>query len=379
MKCFFTKNFFCREHNVVKIEKRCIVLFVFILLSSPILGVQVSVRELADISSLRDNQISGYGLVIGLEGSGDSRNFLSREAFRALLSRRNIEPEIRDRNFTSKNMAAVFVSASFPPGASQGGRIDVWISSVGDAKSIAGGYLLQTPLLGADGIIYAVAQQKVPDVAHEQSNASRLDKKNTVLVPNAAIIERNLEQNFISRYRDDDDNLISTMTLSLRNFDLTNAIAVVEGINSEFTNAASLSDGGKIVVRVPQANPLPFIASVLEKKINIRETTKVVIDSASGTIVMGGGVGISKVSVTKGGITIEIQNAARGANSTIAWNNNSQNNRETEAKSILMSESTTVDDLVSGLNKLGLPAKDIIDILRAIGAAGALHGKLEIL
>lgn len=332
-------------------------------------AVEVSVRELVDISSLRKNQVSGYGLVVGLSGSGDSRNFLGKEAMRALLRNRGIEPEINERNFNSKNIAAVFVSASFLPGVSQGDQMDVWVSSIGDAKSIAGGFLLQTPLLGADGNIYAVAQARIPDAPSKRNNISTLKKKNTILLDKAAIIERNVQQTFTSTIENENEEPITVMFLSLRNFDVSNAIVIVKALNEEFPNSTQLSNNGRIIVTIPQENSLDFISAVLEKKVNIRETTKVVIDPSTATIVMGGGVAISKVSVSKAGIKIDIQEQ-----------NNIVNNREEVAeKSLVLEEAVTVDDLVSGLNKLGLTTKDIIDILRAIDNAGALHGKLEVM
>lgn len=344
------------------------------ILNSSIFAVEISLRELADISSLRDNQVSGYGLVVGLTGSGDSRNYLGKETMKALLNRRGIEPDIKDRNFNSKNIAAVFVSAVFPPGASAGDRMDVWISSVGDAKSLAGGYLLQTPLLGADGKIYAVAQARVPTMNEERSGNSRENKKNTFLLSRAAIIEQKVDQRFTSTYQDENDNIITFMSLSLRNFDLSNAIAAVQSVNKAFPNSTRLDDNGKIIVIVPKENPLEFISQVLEVKVDIRETTRVVVNPSTGTIVMGGGVSISKVSVSKNGINIDIKNNATN------FNNNLRNDREElPSKAVVLEESVTVDDLVSGLNKLGLPTQDIIDILRAIDTAGALHGKLEVL
>lgn len=346
-----------------------VLVFLYYVVFSYTFAVEVSVRELVDITSLRKNQISGYGLVVGLDGSGDSRNFLGREAMRALLRNRGIEPEANERNFNSKNIAAVFVSASFLPGVSQGDQMDVWVSSVGDAKSIAGGFLLQTPLLGADGNIYAVAQARIPDVSTKRNNTSTQEKKNTILLERAAIIERNVQQTFTSTIQNENNETITIMSLSLRNFDVSNAIAIVQALNEEFPNSTQLSDNGRIIVTIPQENRLAFISAVLEKKVNIRESTKVVIDPSTATIVMGGGVAVSKVSITKAGIRIDIQEQS----------NNIGKPNEPAEKSLVIEEAVTVDDLVSGLNKLGLPTKDIIDILRAIDSAGALHGKLEVM
>ena len=328
------------------------------LLSSTAFAIELSIGDVVKVATQRENQLSGYGLVVGLPQTGDSRSPLTKEALTRLLEYHGIYQN--DEKFNGKNIAVVMVTATLTPNVRSGDYLDVWVSSIGDAKSLEGGFLLQTPLKGGDGQVYAVAQAYLQKNV-EQRGSARQTKKNTVRIIKGALVEKTLAQPIT-----DGQNRI---LLTMRQYDIQNAGSIINAINEKYTGAASLEDNGLIAVKVPEDKSATiFIAGVLDISVNMKALNRVVIDRESGTIVMGQNVKISTVGVTKNGISIKIKGNRDG----------SSDERE-ERSSVVLEEAATVEDLVSALNSLGLNTRDIIDILEAIHAAGALHAELVVL
>lgn len=320
-------------------------------------AMEVAIGDLVKIANQRENQLYGYGMVVGLTGSGDSKSKLGRETLQKVLENAGIH--IDEEALKGKNTASVLVMARLPQSAKPGDTIDIWISSIGDAKSISGGYLLQTPLQGPDGVVYAVAQSSLGENKSKERSRRRKEK-NTVYVVQAAIIERAPVQPVIKPN--------SEVELSLHHFDVTTAGAIINAINARFPDSASLLDSGSVLLRIPEEGRLSFVSSVLSLPVQVTPPPRVVIDTQTQTIVMGGDVNISPVGIAKEGITIEIK--GDGA---------VKKGERKEISAAFLQESATVEDLVSALNRLGLSTAEIIDIIKTIHAAGALHAELVIL
>lgn len=329
-------------------------------------ALELPLREVVRVSSFRENQLVGYGVVVGLPRSGDSRSPMGKEALRKILKYRGIN--LPESQLNSKNIAAVMVMAKIPPHGRVGDVIDIWVSSVGDASSLKGGYLMQTPLTAPDGEIYAVAQSSLAAVnsdSDERGRAFNAKRMNTVHVPGGAVMEKTITQPLAFKDRQSDKRYIR---LSLLNYSVNTAENIVAAINTAYQNSAAINNDGTIQVTIPDnMRPTAFLSKIYDLEIEVKNRAKVVVDPRSGTVVMGGNVALSEVSVTKGGITIEIND------------NDTASLREKEVSTMYLKEAPTVSDLVQAMNKMGLPAEDIIDIIKVLHAAGALHAELEIL
>lgn len=352
-----------------------------ILLSNSLLAIKVDLKEAVRVTSFRENQVIGYGLVVGLPQSGDSRSILADDALRKMLNYRGIK--IPEKNIKSRNVAAVMVMAKIPPFAREGMSIDIWVSSIGDAKSLKGGYLLQTPLTAADGKTYAVAQTSIsPNVINKDNQyfsntennrfrASRLRSRNntekvtTVHIPGGAVMERRVVQPL--NYENVKDKR-KFLKLSLLHFNVLTAQNIIDEINKIYPKSAALQKSdGTVTVEIPNGKTaLSFLSELMQIKVDVRTKARVVIDPRSATIIMGEAVGVSPVSVTKNGITIKVLN-------------DQKKEARKEINTQLIPETTNVGQLINTLNNLGLRAEDIIDVIKAIYAAGALHAELIIL
>ena len=322
-------------------------------------SVDVSIGDVVRIGNQRDNQIMGYGLVVGLPQSGDSRSPLARESLVKLLQYHKIFTV--NQKFPGKNIAVVMVSAKLKPNHRSGDEMDIWVSSIGDAKSLEGGHLLQTPLKGADGVVYAVAQTHVSDLEDRRNRSGKRGKKNSIHIIKGAIVERTVPQSLV--------NANNEVLLSLKTYNLENINLLINTINKTFPNSATMHRDHVIVIKNTTAEPIEsYIDKIFKLHVNIKGQRKVVLDRSSGTIVMGENVKISTVGITKNGLTVKVKG---------------DTDSETAAKeaisSAMVEESTTVEDLIRALNDLGLPTVDIIDIIEAVHAAGALHAELIIL
>lgn len=334
------------------------VLIVALLFFGSAYALNLPVGKITRVATLRENQLVGYGIVVGLPGSGDSRVPLASESLKKLLQHRGIE--LSREVWNSRNMAAVMVMAKVPAFARPGDKIDIWVSSIGDARSLSGGYLIQTPLGTPAGETYAVAQAALASPVESRGGQNI----NTIYVPDGASMERAIEQPLIV-----EENGEPVVRLRLLDFNVSTAGGVVEAINKEYPKSASLENSGtiRIVLRDEEEKEKPslqVLREMFELKVKVEPANKVVVDPRSGSVVMGGNVGISAVSVSRADIQVRILQGTR---------------KNDEKKIQMVEESATVGTLVEGLNELGVSAKEIIEILRAIHAAGALHGELVIL
>ncbi|MEK2644172.1 flagellar basal body P-ring protein FlgI [Bdellovibrio sp. BCCA] len=308
-------------------------------------------KDIASIRGVRENQLIGYGIVVGLKGTGDGKNeFMSKSVVRMFdkLGMKLDSPE-----FASKNAAAVIITATMPAFGKAGNPIDITVSAIGDASSLQGGTLLQAPLRAANEQVYAVAQGSIViggDGKDSHTTAGR--------IPNGAIIERDMTADFSSRkmYR-----------LTLINPDFTTAARSVLTINKELGgHYATAKDAGTIDIITPFAyenRGVELLATIESIEINPDMKARVVVNEKTGTIVIGDKVKISKVAISHGSIAVKVGDGKKGS----------------EEKVAVLDTGVSVGELVQALNKLGVSPKDLITILQSIKSAGALHGELEVL
>lgn len=315
----------------------------------------VRLKEIADVQGIRTNQLVGFGIVTGLEGTGDStRSELMKKLIANFVAAFDVE--IGEDEIQSKNSAAVMVTADTPPFARSGQRIDVTVSSLQDARSLAGGVLLQTPLKAANGTVYAVAQGKVVASTGEDGNGT------VGSVVEGALIERQI----VSKFGDGETGF----SLLLKNPDFTTAYAVFEAVSAEFSDlTVTPVDASKIRVNIPGESAqrrMEIISKVENLRVVPDTVGKVVINPASGVVVMGTGVRIGPVSVSYDSAELEV-----GPFSPTQQQGNNG--------AFLLESTSTVGDLVSILKDAGLSIDDIIEIVKTIERAGALYGTLEVM
>lgn len=335
-----------------------IVLFLIALLSFALISEMAKAARLKDIASIRgvrENQLIGYGLVVGLKGTGDGKNEFTAKSLGRLLDKLGVKLE--NQEVSSKNVAAVIVTAKLPAFAKAGNPMDITVSAVGDAASLQGGTLLQTPLRAGNEQIFAVAQGTITigsDGKEAHLTAGR--------IPNGAIIEKDIQSDFASR---------KMFRLTLHNADFTTAARSVLTINKELGGQyATAKDAGTIDIITPfsyENRGVELMATIESIQINPDSKAVVMIDEKTGTIVIGDKVKISKVAVSHGSISIKVGGG------------DPKKKDMPEEKIAILESGVSVGDLVQSLNKLGVSPKDLITILQSVKAAGALHGELEIL
>ena len=345
------------------------------------------IKDIAKVQGVRSNQLVGYGLVMGLDGTGDSNKTL--EVLQSVANMlRKFGVTIDQASLKTKNVAAVVVTATLPPFVREGDTIDVAVSSMGDAKSIQGGTLIQTPLQAGNGEVYAVAQGAVSTggftAGNSSSGSTRQKNFPTVgMTPNGAIVERTVE---------DDLGQDGTLSLSLANPDFTTASRVAQAINMRYAGVATAANPGRVDIRIPpffRNNVVSFVAGIEELPIMPDNIAKVVVNERTGTIVMGGDVAVDNIAITQGGISISIEteqdvsqpmpySMGSGAK-TVTTKNDNVSVSEEKANTIVLDATANVNDIVGALNAVGATPRDIISILQAMKAAGALHAELEII
>jgi flagellar P-ring protein precursor FlgI len=341
----------------------------------------VKIKDIVDVEGVRGNDLVGYGLVIGLDGTGDTiRNSpYTEEALSNLLERLGVN--IQGSDFRPNNVAAVIVTASLPPFARSGSRIDINVSSIGDAKSLAGGTLIMTPLNAADGEVYAVAQGSVliSGFKAEGDGASIVEGVPTSgAIPNGARVEREIDFDFASMTR---------IRLALRSPDFTTAERIESKINKSFGRPiATLLDSGTVELdlRSVKQSPARLLSRIENYDLIPAQKAKVVIDQRSGTIVLGQNVKVSSVAIAQGNLSIKITEAPVvsqpnpfGYGDSIILPRTHINVSDGEPGNIaLVDENVTLPDLVAGLNALGVSPREMIDILKTMKTAGALHAEL---
>lgn len=344
--------------------------------------VSTRIKDIAKVQGVRSNQLVGYGLVVGLAGTGDSNKTLE-----TLQSVTNMLKEfgvsVSASQLKTKNVAAVMVTAQLPPFVRAGDTIDITVSSMGDAKSIQGGTLLQTPLRAANGEVYAVGQGAVSTGGFSAGNAGNGAQKNFPTVgttPNGAIVERDVESNL------GEDG---TVSLSLSRSDFTTAARISDAVNARYGAIARASNPGRVDITVPymyRNDVVSFVAGLEDLYVTPDNIAKVVVNERTGTIVMGGNVAVDEIAIAQGGLSISIERNTDVSQpppftlgETITTKNTDVTVTEDKANTIVLQATANVNDIVGALNAVGATPRDIISILQAIKAAGALHADLEII
>lgn len=341
------------------------------------------IKDIAKVQGVRSNQLIGYGLVVGLPGTGDSDKV--KQMITSTVSMlRSFGITINDDDLKSDNVAAVMVTATLPPFVREGDTIDVTISSMGNADSIQGGTLLQTPLRAGNGEVYAVAQGPVSTGGFVAGNGSgNKAQKNFPTVgttPNGAIVERTVE---------DDLGEQGQISLSLSSSDFTTASRITNAINSAYGNIAHAANPGRIDIRIPnyyRSNVVEFVSTIEELPVTPDSVAKIVFNERTGTIVMGGNVTVDECAITQGGLTISVsrdfdisQPAPFSYGTTMITRSEDLEVNEIPSSSIVMPPTTNISDIVGALNAVGATPRDCISILQAMKAAGAIHAVLEII
>ncbi len=345
--------------------------------------VAVKIRDLTSVEGVRENPLIGYGMVVGLTQTGDSQQTVFTTQTLANIMQR-MGAQIPPATAIVKNVAAVFVTASLPAFARPGTQVDVTVSSIGDAKSLEGGVLLLTPLYGADGQVYAAAQGPIAVGGFAVGGAGATKQMNhptTGRVPAGGRVERSLAFDF---------NRLAPVSLVLRESDFSTAGEISDAINREFGHAvASARDGGRVEVD-PTATGVANLTAVLARIENltvpVHRRARVVLSERTGTIVMGKDVRLGAVSILHGGFSVQIQTeysvsqpAPLSAGKTEVVANTEVQAKDSPAKRLEIGEGASIDELVGGLHNMGATARDVISILQAIKAAGALDADLEVI
>jgi flagellar P-ring protein FlgI len=382
------------------------------------------IKDIAEFEGVRDNMLVGYGLVVGLNGTGDTLNnaIFTRESLIGMLERLGVNA--RDTSLRTKNVAAVMVTATLPPFARQGGHIDVTVSALGDAKSLLGGTLLVTPMLGADGEVYAVAQGTVATggiAAKGQATSVTKGVPTAGRISSGAIVEREVGFELAK---------LKTVNLTLHNPDFTTARRVAQAVN-DFLKAPSARalDPSTVLLTVPgefKGDVVSLITDIEQLRVEPDQPARVVIDEQNGVIVMGENVRISTVAVAQGTLTVRITEtpqvsqpnpfAPAGTATTFAPNasttppatqspalpgapggggtqfapggggqtvvvprTNVQVDEQSERRMAVLPAGVTLQELVNSLNALGVGPRDMISILQAIKTAGALQAEIELM
>jgi flagellar P-ring protein precursor FlgI len=340
------------------------------------------IKDIAKVQGVRSNQLVGYGLVVGLAGTGDSNKSLETISSIANMLK-SFGITVNTAQLQSKNVAAAMITAQLPPFVKPGDTIDITVSSIGDAKSLQGGVLLQAPLRAANGAVYAVAQGPVSTGGFSAGRGGSSQQKNFPTVgttPNGAIVEREVPMQISSN---------GSIALSLNQPDFTTANRISDAIGSRFGSIATARDPGTVQVAIPleyQDNVVGFVAAIEELAITPDNIAKVVINERTGTIVMGSNVTIDEVAVAQGGISIKIikersvsQPPPFSRGTTETTTNTTVDVEEQDGSLIVLPATANVGDVVNALNAVGATPRDIISILQAIKASGALHADLQII
>ncbi|UFN48826.1 flagellar basal body P-ring protein FlgI [Roseomonas sp. OT10] len=345
-------------------------------------AAQVRIKDIADVEGVRDNQLVGYGLVVGLPGTGDRLRsaVFTRQSLVGMLERLGVNTRDNERQLDTRNVAAVMVTANLPAFARPGSRIDIAVSALGDATNLTGGTLLVTPLLGADGEVYAVAQGAVATGAIGAKGAAASVQRGVPTagrIASGAVVEREVPFELAGRDR---------LRLSLRNPDLTTARRIAAAVNQRLGPIATATDP-RTVVLLSGGRDIPGLLSDIEQlRVTPDQSARVVIEEASGTIVMGADVRISTVAIAQGNLTIRVTETPQvsqpgplsNGETVVTPRTSIEVDDQRERRMGILPRSVTLQDLVRGLNALGVGPRDMITILQSIKAAGALQAELEV-
>ncbi|ACI97657.1 flagellar basal body P-ring protein FlgI [Rhodospirillum centenum] len=370
-------------------QRALAVVLAFLLSVLPSAGpafAQMRIKDLVEVEGVRSNQLIGYGLVVGLDGTGDrlQNSPFTQQSLEGMLERMGVN--ITGLNVKTRNVAAVMVTAELPPFARQGSRLDVSISTMGDATSLLGGSLLATPLIGADGSVYAVAQGSVAVGGFSARGEAASVTKGVPTagrIPNGGIVEREVEFAL---------NDLARVRLTLRNPDFSTATRIAQAVNRQLgAYSARATDPTTVELTVPGAyagNVADLISRVETLPVTPDQPARVVIDEQSGTIVMGDSVRISTVAIAQGNLTVRVTETpqvsqpgpfAQQGQTVVVPRTDIEVEDGSGNRLNIVQGSVSLRELVDGLNRLGAGPRDIISILQAIKAAGALHADLEVL
>ena len=341
-------------------------------------------KGIADFEGVRDNLLVGDGLVVGLHGSGDSlrNSAFTGESLKAMLERLGVST--RGLDLKTKNVAAVMVTATLPPFARQGSRVDAAVSALGDAKSLRGGILLVTPLYGADGEIYAVSQGPLTVGGFTAEGAAESVTQGvptSARIAAGAIVEREVEFAL---------EQLARVRIALRNPDFTTARRIAQAVNGHLSlPAARVTDPATLALEVPSSyrgQTAALLTEIEQLRVQPDQPARVVIDERSGIIVMGAGVRISQVAVAQGNLAVRVSEAPQvsqpnplAEGDTVVVPRTRVEVEEGGGNMVLLEEGVSLEDLVAGLNALGVGPRDLIGILQAIKAAGALQAEIMVM
>lgn len=344
------------------------------------------IKDIASFEGVRDNILVGYGLVVGLNGTGDdlTKSIFTRESLVGMLERLGVNA--RDNGLEVDNIAAVMVTATLPPYARQGTRIDVNISTIGDASNLLGGTLLVTPLIAADGEVYAVAQGPVAASGFSAQGAASSVTRGVPTagrISNGGIVEREINFQMTE---------MESVKISLRNPDFTTSRRVAQAINAFLGQPiAQPLDPATVRMALPQQyanNAVGLITDIEQLRVSPDYIAKVVIDEKSGVIVMGENVRISTVAIAQGNLTIRITETpqvsqpnpfSQGGETVVVPRTQIEIDEDEERRLTVLPSGVTLQELVDGLNALGVGPRDMIAILQAIKAAGALQAEIQVI
>jgi len=341
------------------------------------------IKDVAAFEGVRDNQLSGLGLVVGLNGTGDgTQTYFSTQMVANMLERSGIT--IDPSRMRTKNIAAVTVTATLPPFARQGSRIDVTVGSLGDAKSLQGGVLIMTPLQAADGQVYVVAQGQIALGGYSVSSGSRRAETShgtAGRIANGGLVEKEVPVDLSGR---------DQLSLVLNRNDFTSASRAEKAINDALGyNVAEAVDGRTIMIKVPvdYANRMvEFMAAVENARVEMDNSARVVFNERTGTVVLGNAVSVSEISIVHGSLSVQIgtnfevsQPNPFSSGETVVTPERTLNVEEEKARTATIREGASVEEIVRALNDMGATPRDVIAILQAIKAQGALQAELEII
>ncbi len=366
----------------MKLTPQLIALALFFVLAAPAPAWAVRIKDIASFSGVRDNQLVGYGLVVGLGGTGDSKDApFTNNAMVNMMEKMGVAVDAK--TLKARNVASVMVTANLPVSAKAGSSIDVTISSIGNATSLAGGVLLQTPLKGIDGKIYAMAQGATILGGFTVDGAAARTQKNistVASIPGGAVVEREVPFEF---------NTQRDLTISMSIADFSTAQQVVERLNQSLGgNYATALNPSTIKLQVPpsfQGNLVPLMASVENLEVTPETAARVVVDEKTGTIVIGRDVRIARVAVAQGSLQVTVQESQQvsqplpfSQGQTVVTPQTNTNVRE-ERRNLNIVEGATLQELVDGLNSIGATPRDLISILKSLKASGALYADLQVI
>jgi flagellar P-ring protein precursor FlgI len=348
---------------------------------------KVLIRDVASVEGIRNNSLIGYGLVVGLKGTGDKQQtYFTIQTLASILQRMGVEipPSVVQSTVQVKNVAAVFVTASLPPFSRPGMPLDVIVSSAGDARSLEGGLLLLTPLYAADGQVYAAAQGPLVVGGYavgSSANSKQVNHPTVGRIPNGGLIERDSSLDLTK---------LPHLSLLLSEASFTTVEEVAAVINKELESpAASVIDSRRVEIKTPvPGNPnLPALLARIENlEVRVRRKAKVVVNERTGTVVMGRDVRLGAVSILHGSFSIEVitsysasqPNSLAGGQTEVLPETRVKAS-ESPARNVELNEGASVEELVTRLQAIGATARDVVSILQAIKAAGALEAELEVI